>query len=462
MITPQDLIEKITAAADYDDCVVIVQSRTQANLRWANSTLTTNGVIANQRVTVIAFVAMDGGIASGSVTRASVDASEVAEIAKAAGIAAHASGKSEDAADLKRDFAVGDWAAVHHPTGPEVFAGIAPELGETFRKSQADSIELFGYAEHTHDTTWVGSKGGLRMRFDQPDGRVEMTGKSHNRSRSTWEGRATRDFKNLSIAEIDRDIRTRLEWQGRKLELAAGRYDTVAPAGSVADIYAYLGWFTGAKDAFEGRSVFSKRGEAGKTRVGETFANLPINIYSDPHYKGLECSTHVVNTSSGPMSSVFDNGQDAPRRDFFKDGKLHSLTQTRATAAMTGMPYTPMGGNIIVDLPGATGDLNSLISQVKHGLLLTTLWYIRTVDPTTMLLTGLTRDGVYQIKDGEVIGAVNNFRWNESPVELLNRIKAVGATSITQPREWAGDVERAAAPAMIFEQFNMSTVSPGS
>ncbi len=462
MITPQELIEKITAAADYEDCIVIVEGKTQANLRWANSTLTTNGVIATQRITVIAFVAMDGGMATGSVTRASVAPSEVAEIAKAAGIAARAAGKADDAAELRRDFAFGDWASPHNPTGPEVFAGIAPELGETFRKSQADSIELFGYAEHTHDTTWVGSKGGLRLRFDQPDGRVEMTGKSHNRSRSTWEGRATRDFKNLSIGEIDREIRTRLEWQGRKLDLAAGHYDTVAPAGSVADLYAYLGWFTGAKDAFEGRSVFSKRGEAGKTRVGETFAKLPINIYSDPHFKGLECSPFVTAAASGPMSSVFDNGQESPCNDVFKDGKLVSLTQTRATSALTGLPYTPYGRNIIIDLPGATGDLSSLISQVKHGLLLSTLWYIRTVDPTTLLLTGLTRDGVYQIKDGEVIGAVNNFRWNESPVELLNRIKAVGASSITQPREWAGDVERASAPAVIFEQFNMSTVSPGS
>jgi predicted Zn-dependent protease len=162
------------------------------------------------------------------------------------------------------------------------------------------------------------------------------------------------------------------------------------------------------------------------------------------------------------MSSVFDNGQDAPRNEVFKDGKLASLTQTRATSALTGLPYTPHGGNIIIDLPGATGDLSSLISQVKDGLLVTTLWYIRTVDPTTLLLTGLTRDGVYQIRNGEVIGAVNNFRWNESPVELLNRIKAVGTSSITQPREWAGDVERACAPAVIFEQFNMSTVSPGS
>jgi predicted Zn-dependent protease len=462
MISPQELIEKIVSAADYEDCVVIVESKTQANLRWANSTLTTNGVIANQKVTVIAFVAMDGGIAAGSITRASVDLSEIQEVAKAAGVAARAAGKAEDAAALARDLAVGDWSAPHHPTGPEVFNGIAPELGEIFKKSQSDQIELFGYAEHTHDTTWVGSKGGLRLRFDQPDGRVEMTGKSHNRSRSTWEGRATRDFKNLSIAEIDTQIRTRLEWQGRKLELPAGRYETVAPAGSVADLYAYLGWFTGAKDAYEGRSVFSQRGEKGKTRVGESFSKLPINIYSDPNYSGLECNDFVVATASGPMSSVFDNGQKAPKNETFKEGKLHSLIQTRATAALTGLPYTPYGGNIIVESPGATGDLNSMISQVKSGLLLTTLWYIRTVDPTTLLLTGLTRDGVYQISNGEVIGAVNNFRWNESPVELLGRIKAIGESSITQPREWAGDVERAAAPAVIFEDFNMSTVSPGS
>ncbi len=461
-MSPQELIEKIVAVADYKDCVVIVESKTQANLRWASSTLTTNGVIATQKITVIAFVAVDGGIAAGSVTRAQVDASEIVEIAQAAGVAARAAGKAEDAAVLARDLAVGDWSAPHNPTGPEVFGGIAPELGEIFKKSQADKIELFGYAEHTHDTTWVGSKGGLRLRFDQPDGRVEMTGKSHARSRSTWEGRATRDFKNLSIAEIDSEIRTRLEWQGRKLDLAAGRYDTVAPAGSVADLYAYLGWFSGAKDAFEGRSVFSQRGQAGKTRVGETFSKLPITIYSDPRYPGLECSEYVVASSSGPMTSVFDNGQSAPKNETFKDGKLNSLVQTRATSALTGLPYTPFGRNIIVEAAGATGDLQSMIAQVKNGLLLTTLWYIRTVDPTTMLLTGLTRDGVYQIRDGEVIGAVNNFRWNESPVELLGRIRAIGATSITQPREWAGDVERAAAPAVIFEDFNMSTVSPGS
>jgi len=109
-------------------------------------------------------------------------------------------------------------------------------------------------------------------------------------------------------------------------------------------------------------------------------------------------------------------------------------------------------------LPGSSGDLNSQIAKVKSGLLLTTLWYIRMVDPVTSLLTGLTRDGVYEIKDGEVIGAVNNFRWNESPLDLLGRMSSVSATEITATREFE-DLSRTATPTVIFEDFNMSTVS---
>ena len=84
------------------------------------------------------------------------------------------------------------------------------------------------------------------------------------------------------------------------------------------------------------------------------------------------------------------------------------------------------------------------------------------VDPVTLLLTGLTRDGVYLIENGEVVGAVNNFRWNESPVDLLNRIGAATPTQITQVREWADYIDRTAMPAVLFKDFNMSTVSQAS
>jgi predicted Zn-dependent protease len=262
---------------------------------------------------------------------------------------------------------------------------------------------------------------------------------------------------------LDSVIRQRLEWQARRIEIPAGRYDTVMPSGSVADILTYLVWSAASRDAHEGRSVFSRKGNAGpKTRVGEMLSNQKTNLYSDPNYPGLEASPFIVATASGPMSSVFDNGQELCNTHWLSEGKLTSLVQTRASAVDTELPFTPMGENLIMDVNGAKGSLDDLVAGLDDGLLLTTLWYIREVDPSTLLLTGLTRDGVYRVKGGEVIGAVNNFRWNESPVDLLSRMKAVGATQITQPREWGDYVDRTAMPPVVFEKFNMSTVSLGN
>jgi predicted Zn-dependent protease len=100
-----------------------------------------------------------------------------------------------------------------------------------------------------------------------------------------------------------------------------------------------------------------------------------------------------------------------------------------------------------------------MISDTERGLLLTCLWYIREVDPQTLLLTGLTRDGVYLVEDGKVRGAANNFRFNESPVDLLGRLTEVGQTENTLSREWSDYFQRTAMPAIRVPDFNMSTVS---
>ena len=460
MIRAQELIEKITSAATCDECIVVVKDKTQANLRWAGSTLTTNGVIQERSVTVIAFVKTGEGMATGGVTRTDVNLSEVPALLAEAIAAAKAAGKAEDFAPLATNLSIGDWSAPHIPTGPEVFSNFAPALGDMFSRSVADSIELFGYAEHTHETTWIGSKGGLRLRKDSPVGRVEMTGKSHDRTRSTWNGVETRDFKDVSVASIDAQIRQRLTWQGRKVDLPAGRYDTLLPSGSVADIFTYMMWVSAARDAYEGQSVFSKKG--GGTRVGEKLSNVGFQFFSDPAYKGLPAANFVATPVSSPFSSVFDNGQPIKRVDWFKDGVLQSLIQTRATAELTKLAFTPIGENAIISVDGGTGGLEDLVKKVENGLLLTTFWYIRMVDPNSLLLTGLTRDGVYHVKGGEVVGATNNFRWNDSPVSALNRIVHAGATEWTQPREWAGDMANMSTPPLVIKDFNMSTVSPGN
>ena len=460
MISAQDLVEKILARSTTDDCIVIVQDSTQANLRWASSTLTTNGVIAQRSVTVIAFVGLDGSMASGAVTRTNVDESDIEAILVEATASARAAGAAEDFAPLARDVAFGNWSAAHTPTGPEIFSSFAPELGEMMQRSKSDEIELFGYAEHTHESIWVGSKGGMRLRHDTPVGRVEMTGKSHQRSRSTWDGVETHDFKNVSVAKIDANIRQRLEWQAKKIDLPAGRYDTIFPSGSIADIYVYMMWVSGGRNAFEGQSVFSKKG--GGTRVGEKLSNVGLQLFSTPTHPVLAGSPFISASTSSSLTSVFDNGQKQSQVDWIKDGVLQSLVQTRASAKITSLPYTPMGDNLIMSVDNGSGNLEDLVKKVDNGLLLTTLWYIRMVDPNSLLLTGLTRDGVYYVKNGEVQGATNNFRWNDSPVSALSRIAHAGATEWTQPREWAGDVTSMSVPPMVIKDFNMSTVSPGN
>jgi predicted Zn-dependent protease len=114
----------------------------------------------------------------------------------------------------------------------------------------------------------------------------------------------------------------------------------------------------------------------------------------------------------------------------------------------------------VLTIDGATGGIDDLVAGMDDGLLLTCLWYIREVDPQTLLLTGLTRDGVYRVQGGEIVGEVNNYRWNESPVDLLNRFTHASATVPSFSREWGDDYfSRTATPALRVPDFNMSSVS---
>jgi predicted Zn-dependent protease len=123
---------------------------------------------------------------------------------------------------------------------------------------------------------------------------------------------------------------------------------------------------------------------------------------------------------------------------------------------------TPAVDNLGLTVDGARGSVDDLVAGVERGLLLTCLWYIREVDPQTLLLTGLTRDGVYLVEGGEVTGAVNNFRFNESPVALLDRFTAAGDTAPAFSREWGDYFPRTAMPPLRVPDFNMSSVSEAS
>jgi predicted Zn-dependent protease len=464
--SPQDTVEQaLSCARPGTECVVIAQESSAANLRWAGNTLTTNGVASSRTLTVIAIDRRgDGTAGTGVVSRSGVRPGQVEDLVREAEKAAAQAPPAEDARPLVPAAATdvpGDWSAAPAGTGIGVFGDFAAGLGRTLRAAAAAGRLLYGFAEHGVTSTFLGTSSGVRLRHDQPTGRLELNAKSADLSRSAWAGAATPDFTDVDVAAMDASLAERLSWQERRVTLPAGRYETILPPTATSDLMTYLYWSAGARDAHEGRTVFSRAG--GGTRVGERLAALPVSLFSDPGYPGLRCAPFTVAASSGRDVSVFDNGLPSPRASWITDGVLTALHSSRHSAALAGLPVTPAVDNLIMTGgPGATASLESMIASTSRGLLLTCLWYIREVDPRTLLLTGLTRDGVYLIENGEVTGAVNNFRFNESPAGMLSRLLEVGAAERTLPREWGDYFSRAAMPPVRVADFNMSSVSQAS
>lgn len=454
MTSPQEMVERALELSQADDCVVIADEGSTANLRFAGNTLTTNGVARSAQLTVISIV--DGRV--GVLSRAAVRPEQLAEVVAAADAAAREAQPAEDARPLVEGAATSaTWADPVRPTSIGVFGDFAPALGETFTAAEAGGRKLYGFAEHTLTSTFLGSSTGLRLRHDQPTGRLELNAKSADLKRSAWSGVATRDFSDVDVAGLDSSLAQRLEWAKNRIDLPAGRYETLLPPSAVADLMIYLLWSSGARDALDGRTVFSRPG--GGTRVGERLSPLPVTLTSDPLAPGIECAPFVTAHASSRRSSVFDNGLPLAATDWVKDGTLSALLQTRHSAELSGLPVTPAVDNLIMRGGDGGRTLEEMIASTAHGLLVTCLWYIREVDPQTLLLTGLTRDGVYLVEHGEVVGEVNNFRFNESPVDLLGRVSEIGESRQTLPREWNDYFTRTVMPPVRVPDFNMSTVS---
>ncbi|MFI6683305.1 metallopeptidase TldD-related protein [Streptomyces sp. NPDC050485] len=458
-VKPHEIVERALELSTADGCVVIADEHSSANLRWAGNALTTNGVTRGRTLTVIATVDGAEGTASGVVSRSAVTAADLEPLVRAAEAAARGAGPAEDAQPLVGGVPVApDFTDAPAETSPAVFADFAPALGEAFARARAGERELYGFASHELTSTYLGTSTGLRLRHDQPNGTLELNAKSPDRTRSAWAGRATADFKDVDPGALDEELARRLGWAQRRVELPAGRYETLLPPAAVADLLIYQIWSAAARDAAEGRTVFSRQG--GGTRIGETLSPLPLSLRSDPNEPGLEYAPFMVAHSSGDTESVFDNGLPVTATDWMRDGRLEHLVTTRHSAQLTGLPVAPSPGNLILD-GGGERSLDEMVAATERGLLVTCLWYIREVDPATLLLTGLTRDGVYLVENGEVVGEVNNFRFNESPVDLLSRATEAGRTGKTLPREWNDYFTRAAMPALRIPDFNMSSVSQG-
>ncbi|MGB2811474.1 MAG: metallopeptidase TldD-related protein [Mycobacterium sp.] len=454
MIPAQEVVELgLRAAAESgrcDETIVIVSDRAEASLRWAGNSMTTNGVATSRTTTIVSVVRRGDSAHLGTRRSSAVDEGAVAALVFAAEDAAHGAPEARDNAPLLTGTGEpADWGDPVPGTGAGVFAELARALSNGFGRSD----RLYGFAHHVVETTLVATSTGVRRRFTQPTGSVEINAKRGGAS--AWVGISTPWFAAVPIDAMLTELSMRLDWSRRTVELPAGRYETLMPPSTVADMMIYLGWSMDGRGAQEGRTALSAPG--GGTRVGEKLTDLALTMYSDPLAPGLECAPFVHTAAGSERLSVFDNGLGIDRVDWIRDGTIASLVYPRATAAEFGAAPAVPADNLL--MTGGTRDLAEMVAATERGLLLTTLWYIRTVDPTTLLLTGLTRDGVYLVEDGEITAAVNNFRFNESPLDLLRRATEAGVPETTLPREWSDWATRAVMPTLRIPDFHMSSVS---
>ncbi len=452
------VVEQVLALPGDDQRIVLVHDGSEAEVRFANNRSTSNGTRRWRRVAVISLRSEGTGTAFATASQSG--APDLADLVEAARADAAGAAPAADASPLIEAGADPGFDEPAARSGVDVLDPVLHHLGDACDAARGRRQVLAGFAAHAVTTTWLGSSTGLRRRFVQPTGRLQVVARTADGTASAWAGSGTADFSDVSLPAMVQQLQQRLAWAARRVELPPGRYDTVLPGDAVADLLCPLGEALSGVDAEEGRSVFSARG--GGTRLGERLSPYALQLRSDPEAPGLACSPFLATATSGRDVSVFDNGMSLDPVAWISDGHLRRLRFHRAAARRFDQPAAYGADNLVLAQPDATDRVEDLVAEMERGLLLTCLWYIREVDPVTLLLTGLTRDGVYLVEHGEVVGAVNNFRFNESPVDLLRRASAVGATDRALSREWNEWFPRTAMPPLRVPDFNMSSVSPAT
>lgn len=449
-MTAQEAVEATLGAATTAATVVAVEESATVNYRWAVSMPTTNGDTRERKVTITAISEVSGGWATG--TRSGSIDDWRALLAAAEADARGGSASSEGAELLPGGVLAGYAAPPAAPPTPELPSELAAAFGR-------GDTEVFGYAEQEVATTYVGTSTGARWRSEEGAARFEVSAKADGRRRSSWHGAAGDTFANVDVAAALADVESGLAAQATSIDVPAEPTTVILTPSAVADLMIVLWWVAVARDAAEGHSPFSDpEGPAG-TALGRRLTDRRLTLHSDPAAAGVTCPDRLWTPWSGPSATVFDTGSPLVPQSWITDGRLSALAATRAAAAQFGLPFVASPANLLLHDEDGSGSLADVVARTERALLVTSLWYIRDVDPQAMLVTGLTRDGTYVVEEGRIVGSAGNFRFNESPLAVLANVVDAGEPVRCLPREWADYFTRTVMPPLVVRKFGLSTPS---
>lgn len=313
-------------------------------------------------------------------------------------------------------------------------AGRAKAVEAMLAAAKGASVTIAGFYEHATRLRAVASSAGLLAAHAWTQASLSCTARTADGTGSGWAGAQSNRTADLDAPLLAKTAVDKAVSSARPRRLEPGRYTVVLEPAAVANIVDEMTGAFSARRADEGRSFFTKAG--GGTKVGEKLFPDFITLRSNPYDAAL--SAQPFDGEGLPLAAT----------TWIDRGTVKALRYDRYWAKKNGTSPTGNPGGFILDGGKATRD--ELVKGVKRGVLITRFWYIREVDPQSILLTGLTRDGTYLIEDGAIVAPVNNFRFNESPVQVLARCDGLSAGVLTEG--WR-------VPAVRTHEFNLASIS---
>ncbi len=431
------IAERLLARSKAEHCIVSISGRDDTNLRFARGSATTNGAQSTLRVEVQSRFGKRSGAASASGRD---EATLAAAVARSEDIARSAPENPETLPPLgpqKYVAGAGYDAATAAVRAGDLAAAAKPVIDAARKRA----IDVTGYSIAGREFTAVATSAGLFAHEPRTSAEFTVTARNRAGTWSGWAGTAETRIGRLDTARLGTRALDKAAYTAPPVRLDPGRYTVILEPSAVADFVNYMMWFMNARPADEGRSFFSKKG--GGNKIGEKLFGDTVTIYSD------------ASDPVAPAATFDEEGLPQGRTVWVEGGVLKSLVYSRYWAQQKDRAPVPRPRGLV--MAGGTTTTEDMIRDVKRGVLVTRLWYIRVLDPQKLVLTGLTRDGNFLVENGRIVGPALNFRFNESPVAILANTLAIGPSA----RARGGEEERptVAAPTLLVKDFTFSSAS---
>lgn len=433
----QRLIGQILGFSKAERIQVNINAGRSANTRFAANQLSTSGSVENISVGIQSWY---GPKHAGSSTNDLSEQSLKAAVARSEAQAKLAPDDPEDMPLLgpQNYLLVNSYFDSTAELSPADRARAAMTALEVTRS--AGDLQAAGFIVTSSSASAIGNSAGLFAYDRTSSANYTLTVRTADGTGSGWAAADHPDWSKLDFRSVSARAIEKARSSRNPVAIEPGRYTTILEPQAVGDLAQLMMFAMSARAADEGRSAFTKAG--GGTKVGEKVVDERISLISDPQDPDL-------------LGRPYDGeGMPLQRQVWIENGVVKQLNYSRFWAKKQGQTAT--GGPSTTKIPGGTTTMEQMIASTERGVLVSRLWYLRQVDPRTILYTGLTRDGTFLIENGKVSRAIRNFRFNESPLFMLNNIEALGPAQRLGGTEAGGDV---VMPALKVRDFNFTSLS---